>query len=176
MVGIQGQVRNIPDQRFDHLIGRLNIVKAMQRNSVLNSGVMGIKGNQIGNTDVDQFLQHHGAVQGFSGAPFVLSAFVQHGHHNGDSFCLSGDGADDPLQVRKVLVGRHGHRLTVHFIGHTVIEHIVSPQRLINDSLSFSAPEPGAGSVDHETMVHTAPLLQIGVNLFNKALTALHGN
>ena len=162
---IQNQIRHVLDQRLDHLIGGLYVIKSGERNCVLHSGIVCIKGEDVGNTHIGQLLQHHGAVQRLSGASLVLSALVQHGHDYVDTSCLAADGADDSLQIGKMIVGTHGNGLTVHLIGDAVIEHVANNEyvsaahSIVKQTLTLAASETGTFRSDREALIGAVPFL-----------------
>ncbi len=70
-------------ERLDHLIGGSHIVKAGKWDRVVDSRVMRVKRNDVGNAHGNQFLKHESAVQRFAGASLMLSALVEHRHDDG---------------------------------------------------------------------------------------------
>ena len=77
---IQRNIGHVLHQRLDHLVGRLYVIKAIERDRVLNSRIVCVKRNNIGNTHINKLLKHKRAVKRFSSASLVLSALVEHGH------------------------------------------------------------------------------------------------
>ncbi len=80
----------------------------------------------------------------------MLAALIQEGHDDGDAARFSADGGDDALQVRIVIVGRHGHGFAVHLIANLVSGYVgndvnvVAADGLIEKSLAFAGAETGA--------------------------------
>ena len=75
-------------------------------------------------TVIDEFLQHHGAVEGLAVGLAVLSALIEHGHDDRDTACLAVDGGEDALQVGIVIVRTHGDLCAAHFVGDSVVESV----------------------------------------------------
>ena len=170
------------DECLDHLVRGTDAVKAGQRNRILNTGVMCIKGDDVGNAHRDEFLQAHCTVEGFACRALVLSAFVQHRHDDGNSSCLTADSTDDTLQICEMVVGRHGNLLTVHGVGLTVVEavgddvNVMSAHGIVKHTLCFAGAESGAVCGDDEVFCIFAftELVQILIDAINKAVAASH--
>src|SRR5699024_9617023 len=91
VIGVDDEVVLVAQQVLDELIGGLYGFKAMQRNRVLNSGIMGVEGDDVFHAHVHQLLQRDGAVKGFSAGALMLSAFIEIGHDHVDPAGLSAD-------------------------------------------------------------------------------------
>ena len=131
----QVEIRNIVNQSFYELIGRLNAFKtAAQRNCVLYTSVMSVKGDDVFNTHVYQFLESQCAVQRFTGGAFVLTAFVQHRHNNVDTTSFTTDCSDDTFDVLEVVIWAHWNFHAVHIVGHTVVEYIAYDENIMATS------------------------------------------
>ena len=81
-------------QRLDHLVMRKNIFKAAVGDRVLNSGVMSVERNNVGDAHIHKFSKRDCAVERFSGSAAVLAPFVEHRHNDGDAAGFSACGAD----------------------------------------------------------------------------------
>ena len=66
MIVVNFEIGNILDERLYHLVSRLNVFKAVVRDSVLNSCVVRVKGDEVVHSESAQLLKSHGAVKGFS--------------------------------------------------------------------------------------------------------------
>ncbi len=84
-------------QRLDKLVGRREVVKALDGNGVLHSGVGGVEGDEIGDAHIHDLLDGVSAVQRFPAASFMLSALVEKRHDHRQAVCLAVDGGDDPF-------------------------------------------------------------------------------
>ena len=89
---------------LNKLIGRLNCFKTMQRDRILDTRIMRIKGDDVVNTHAYKLLQCDGTVQGFTGSTLMLSAFIKERHDNGDSSGLSANSCNDTLQILIMIV------------------------------------------------------------------------
>ena len=102
------------------------------------------------------------------------------GHDYVDTASLTADGADDTLQIRKVIVRTHGYGHAVHFVAYAVVEavaddvNVVTAHRFVENALSFTAAETGAVCIYAEAFGGASPCLQIIVDLLSEFLTALH--
>ena len=77
MILVDDEIRHVVEQGTHELIRRGKVIEAAQRGCVLYSGVVRIEGDKVGNA------------QRFTAASFVLTAFVQEGHNDIDSLCLT---------------------------------------------------------------------------------------
>ena len=73
---VEGNVRHMMQQALEHLIGGHNVIEAHQGHSVHYAGVMSIKSDDIVNTHTDKLLKSECAVQRFTTASLVLTAFI----------------------------------------------------------------------------------------------------
>lgn len=62
IVLINMKVRDSFKQTFDKLIDRLNRLKSLQGNGILDSGIVGVKGDDIVHAHAGQLLQGQSAV------------------------------------------------------------------------------------------------------------------
>ena len=76
VVGINLQILLVAEKVFDELVGGLYGFKTVERDGILHSGIVGIKGYDVVHTHFYQFLKSDGTVQGFAAGAFVLSAFI----------------------------------------------------------------------------------------------------
>ena len=84
-------------QPLYELIGRLDGLEAVEGNGVLDTRVMGVKGDDVVHPHIHHLLKGEGAVQGLSGCSFMLAALVQVGHDHGDASGFAAHGGDDSL-------------------------------------------------------------------------------
>ena len=145
---------------------------------------MRIKGDDIAHTHVDQFLQSDGTVEGFAGGTFVLATLIQHRHDHARPPRLAANRRDGPFQILKMFIGTHGNVLSVHAVGHTVVEavrenvDIVTAHGFMQKSLAFAGAETRAvrlGDIGNIRIV-TSPLTQVKIHLLHEFLTAAHSN
>ena len=184
IVTVDLNVRNSLNECLDHLICRTNVIKTAERNSVLYSGVMSIKGNDVGNTHIDELLKRGSAVERLSAGSVVLTSAVKHRHNYGNSACLTADSTDNSLEIAIVIIGAHGYGLTVHLVGNTVVKavnddiNVVTAHGLPNKSLTFAGTETRAISLNNEAFILyvPTPLLEVIVYLCGKLLSSLHGD
>ena len=197
MIGIQCEILYVAKQSFDELVSGPHRLETVQRDGVLDPGVMCVKGDNIVDTHVDEFLQGDGAVQRFSGSALMLSALIQERHDDSDSSGFTADRGDDPLEVLVVVIRRHAILLPAEGISHAVIAHIdhdieiISPDRFLNNAFRLPGAEPrnihieqiGAALVPgkgERTFMLIFPLCapfdEIVVYLFPQCLTAFQGN
>ena len=67
----------------------------------------GIKGDDIVNAHIAQFLKRQCTVERFSGGTLMLAALIEERHNDSDSSGLSSAGCDDTLQILIMIVRRH---------------------------------------------------------------------
>ena len=103
-VFVRMKIRNCTEQTFDKLVNRLNGLKTFQRDCILHTRVVSIKGNDIVNAHADQFVQCQCTVQRFSSGTFVLTALVKERHDDIDTSCFSAYCCDDTLQILKMVI------------------------------------------------------------------------
>ena len=119
-------------------------IKAAQRRRVGNTGVVCIKGDEIGDSHVLELADHDGTVEGLSPAALMLSALIHERHDDVNTLGNAGDGADHPLHVLVVVIGRLIIGKTVHLIGNAVVHdignqiNILSSGRFEKRRLGFS--------------------------------------
>ena len=107
MVRIDLHVRSVPEDILDKLVSRLYSLKTIQRYGILDTRIVGVKGDDVLNTHADQFLQGQGAVQGFSAGALVLAAFIEEGHDYIDPAGFAAHGCDDALQILEMVIRGH---------------------------------------------------------------------
>ena len=119
---------------------------------------MRVKGDDVGDAHILEFLKTHGTVQALTGGTAVLTAFVEHRHDHCDAFCLTAHGGNDPLQVGKMLIRTHGDRLPEHPVFDIVCAgvaeniHIITADTLLDHALGFPVSETGTGDIDQEVL------------------------
>ena len=146
-------------QALEHLIGGHCIVEAEQRHSVLNAGIVGIKGDDVAHAHGLQLLQGHSAVQTLANHAAMLTAAVQAGHDNGHTVCLTGHCLDQALEVGKVVIRGEVVLITEQVVGNAVIaridndKDIVAAHRLPDQALCVTALEAGALAGDDKAIL-----------------------
>ena len=76
MLCIDLQILYILAQCLNELVSRLHGLEAVQRDRVLYARIVRVKGDDVVNAHIDQFLQSQCAVQRLSCAALVLAAFI----------------------------------------------------------------------------------------------------
>ena len=110
---------------------------------------MSVKGDEVSNTHIAQFFQSVSTIQGLTAGSSVLSALVEEGHDNVDTTSLAFAGCDNTFQILIVIIGRHVVRITVHFIGNTVVadinenKYIFTADTFAKASFCFAGTETG---------------------------------
>ena len=104
MIGINLEILLVAEKIFNKLICRLHGFKAVERDCVLYSGVVGIEGDDIVHTHFYKLLKCDGTVQGFTAGTFMLSAFIEERHDNIDSSGLASHGGYDTLQILEMII------------------------------------------------------------------------
>ena len=94
---VDHQVPVVAEQGLYKLVGGHEVVKAVERDGVLHSGVMGVKGDNGFDPHGHQLFQSHGAVKRFPVRFFVLAAFVEKRHDHINPVGSGRGGSDDPL-------------------------------------------------------------------------------
>ncbi len=90
----------------------------------------------------------------------MLSAFVEEGHDDIDSVCLTVDGRDDSLEILIMIIGRHMIDISVHLIGNTMIadvrqnKDIFTSDRRSEHALCLSAAETGTFRLHEVIFLH----------------------
>ena len=195
MLSVDPKIRHIAQQALDELIDRLDGIKAVQGDGVLNAGIVGVKGNDIIYAHPDQLLQGDGAVQGFTLAAGLLAAFIKVGHDNGDPPGLAAGGRDHALEIGVMIVRRHMVLQTEHFVGLAEVDHIYkdievhTADRLGKDAFAFAGTETRqvavhdiagtliiveSGIMSVLALAFRSPAGQVIVNLFSHFLTAYY--
>ena len=194
---VKMQIAHPAAQGLQHLIGGHEGFKARQRNCVLHPGIVSVKGDDVLHAQAGQFLQHQCAIHGFTGGTTVLPALVQEGHDNGNPLRLSADGSDDALQVRIMVVRRHGNGSSVHVIGNLTGGNVgndvdvVAANALGQQSFALAGAKPGAFRLQKESIQVVAgesvelvalftdalaPVSEVFVDSFTKGFAARHCN
>ena len=184
LVGVDVEVGILVEHRLDHLICRAHVLKAVKRNGVLNSGVVSVEGDKVGDAHSNELLECKRTVERLSAGSLMLSALVEHRHYNADTASLTANSTDNSLKILKMVVGTHGYGLTVHIILYTVIEdvtyniNVVTSEGMVNSALCLTAAKSGAGRVYEEgsIVVVTTPFLEVKIYLFCEILAALHAD
>ena len=159
---VEADVRGGPDEGLQHLIDRRNVFKAVQRDGVADTGVVGVEGEDGVDTVIDELLQHHGAVEGLTVGLAVLSAFIKHGHDDRDTAGFAVDGSEDALQVGVVVVRTHGDFHAAHLVSDSIVEgvdedeQVITADGLLNDGLGFARGETGGTVFDEEGVLRVA--------------------
>ena len=162
---VEGDLRVLLQQAFQHLIGRHGVVEAHQRHSILHAGVMCVEGDDVLHTHGLQLLQGHGAVQALTHHAAMLTAAVQAGHDHRHAVCLAGHRLDQALQVCKVIVRGHVVHVVKQLVGHAVVagihhnKDIVAAHGLLDQTLGITALEAGAVAGDDEGLLVNAGVL-----------------
>ena len=149
MIVVHLQIRLCAQQRLHKLIGRLEIVEAVQRSSVLYPGIVRVKGDNVLDTHILKLLKGESAVQGFPAGAAVLPAFVKEGHDHVDAVGLSGGGGNHTLQVLIMIVRRHMVFMAADRISQAVIadiyhnKEIASADRFAQTALASPVPKRG---------------------------------
>ena len=76
MILIDDQILLVTEQRTDELVRRCKIIEALQWCRILDTRIVGIKRNEVGNTHFTQLFECISAVKRFTAASFMLSAFI----------------------------------------------------------------------------------------------------
>lgn len=126
-----GNVGKGPEHGLEHLVRGHQVVKAHQGHGVLHPGVVGVKGDHVVHTHVLQLLQGKGAVQRLPVASAVLPPAIEQGHHHGQAVGLAHGRLDQPLQVLKMVIGRHVVFLAKILVCAAVVAHIHNKVQVI---------------------------------------------
>ena len=149
MIAVDFQVIVSVQQSFYELIGGLHSVETVERNRVLNTGVMSVESDDVVDTHSYEFLQRDRAVQRFPGCALRLEALIEIRHDDSDSTGLALDSRDHTFEVGEMVVRRHVVLETEHLVGLAVIDDIHqdvevhTSDRLIQYALAFTCPEAG---------------------------------
>ena len=173
-------------QAFEHLIGGHHVVQAHQGDGVLHPGIVGVKGNEIGNAHMPHFLEHDRTVQGLPVVSPVLPAAIQQRHDHVDSVRLSLSCLNQALQVLIMVIRRHMVFIAKQLIRAVIIAHIRqnkqvrTPNSGLDEPLSVSGGKPGTFCFNQEGLfisaALSAPLNQILVNFLPKLFRTVHYN
>ena len=180
MILIDDQIILHIQKGTDELIGRGEVIKAMQRRRILHSGIVGIEGDEIIHAHISQFCEHIGTVQRFPAGSSVLASFIQEGHDDIDALCLSGGCRNHPFQILIVVIRGFVIGITVNGIGKTVIayvhnnEQILSVNGLMNASLCLSTSKTGTYGVQQIAVLNIS--LESGVLMLGTLHVLPKGN
>ena len=121
---VHGKIRFRPQKSLHELIRGIKIVKPVEGDGILDPWVVGVKGDDVADTHIHQFLQRQGAVQRLPLGPFVLSALIQEGHDHIQPVGLAVGGGDDPFKILIMIVRGHMVHMSVNGVGKAVVAHI----------------------------------------------------
>ena len=154
MVLVDDQVRIVLEEGGHKLVGRHEIIESVKRDRVLDSRIVGVERDDVGDAHFRQLLKSHGAVQGLPLAALVLASLVQKRHDHADPVGSGSARADDALHILIMIVRGHVIDVAVHGIGKTVIgdvghdEHVSAAHGFVDDGLRLAGAEPGAGKIE----------------------------
>ena len=174
-------------QALEHLIGGHDVVEAHGGHGVHDAGVMGVKRDDVLDTDVAQLLQRKGAVQALTADAAMLAAAVQAGHDDADAVGTAGDGLDQTHQVLEVVVRGEVVLVTEQLVGNAVVARIdkdiqvVAAGGRLDKTLGVAGLETRAVGRDDEGVdIHVADLTRpadkVTINEFAKFLRAGAGD
>ena len=174
-------------QALEHLIGGHDVVEAHGGHGVHNAGVMGVKRDDVLDTDVAQLLQRKGAVQALTADAAMLAAAVQAGHDDADAVGAACNGLDQTHQVLEVVVRGEMVLIPEQLIGNAVVARIdediqvVAAGGRLDETLCVAGLETRAVGRDDEGVdIRVADLArpadEVTVNEFAKLLCAGAGN
>ena len=193
MVLVNLQVIGGPEQRLHKLIDGHDIVKAAQGDGVLHTRIVGVKGQDIIHAHIDQLLEHKSTIHGLAGTSSMLPALIEEGQDDSDGRRLAGGGANQSLDIRIDIIGRH----VIHVAADLVLEAVVqdvrndieinSTDRFCDKSFRFSGTKPGTAGFD-QVRISTvilknnitdvvmisvfSPINDIRINTFSQGLAA----
>ena len=153
VVVVDAKIRHRLNQGLQKLVGGHIGVKALKRDRVLHTGVVGVKGDDVGHAHVHQFLQGKGTVQGLPLCAFMLPSLVEEGHNDVDPAGFAVCRGNDTLQILIMVIRGHVIFMAADRIGKAEIadiyhnKHIGAPDRFADDSLGFPGAEAGAGAL-----------------------------
>ena len=159
---VDPEIRNGLGQRFQELVGRHEGVEALKRDGVLDSGVVSVEGDDVGNAHPGQFLQSQGTVERFPFAALVLASLIEKGHDHIDTARFSVCCGNDTLQILIVVVRRHMVFVTADRVSQAVVQHIGKDKKihasygLFQDSFGFAGTETRAAAVDQVGILQIA--------------------
>ena len=186
MVAVQLEVGNGAEHGFQHLIGRHHVVKAHQGHGVLHAGVVGVKGDDVGDAHGLQLLQRDGAVQAFPVGAAVLAAAVQQRHNDAHALGFAAGGLDQTFQVLEMVVRGHKVLMAENLVFLVVIAHVYDEIDIVaahggaDEALAVAGGKAGAFALDDKRVLAHPGLLrpaeQVTVDLGGELLGAGHGN
>ena len=104
VIAVDLQVLDCAQKALDELIGGGDRLKSVQRDCVLHTRIMSVKGNDIVHSHAYQLLQGKGTVQRLPSIALMLTALIEERHDDIDPPALAADGRDHPLQILKMVV------------------------------------------------------------------------
>ena len=162
MPTVELEIRRGFQKSPQELVGRHEVVEAAQRNRVADTGIMGVEGDDFGDTVVLKLPERHRRVKRLTAGPLVLTALVQKRHDDADAVRLAVGGGDDPLQILKVVVRRHMVDPAADFVGNAVVHdirddiEIRTADRLADHRLAFSGPVPREAGIQQIARLHVS--------------------
>ena len=149
VVAVDLKIRNVAKKTLDKLVSRLYSLKSVDRDRILYPRVMGIEGDNVVDTHIDELLQCQCTVQGFPAAALVLTALIEERHDNSDAFGLAAHCRNDSLQILIMVIRRHMVCLAAQGIGQAVIAYVnhqiqvIAADRFTENALGLAASESG---------------------------------
>ena len=193
MVTVDLQVIYGTQKSLDELVSRLNSVKTVERDCVLHSGIVSIKGDDIVHAHTGKFLQSDRAVQGFTGGSLGLKTLIQIGHNDCDTACLSAYCSYYALEVGKMIIRRHVIVKSEHAVSLVVIDYIHKDVEIhaaygfVYDTFTLTGTETRFLGIDDVSrtkiackgrtvlmfvLTFCAPVLEICIDFFSHCLTS----
>ena len=176
----------MPQKSLQNLIGRHHIVKAHQRHSIHQPGVVSVKGDDVLNAHALQLLQCNGTVQTLTDNTAMLPSAIQAGHYDRHAVGSAGHSLNQTLQVREMVIRRHMVLLTKQVVGQAVItgihneENVVAPDGLLDQTLGIAALETRAIAVNDKCVLLNAnfpgPCTQVTINQVGQLLSTRTSN
>ncbi len=123
------------------------------------AGIVGIKGNDVGNSHADQLFQCKGTVQRFDLGALVLTALVEKRHDHADTAGLSRGSSNETLQILVVVVRGHVIDVSVDAVGQRIVadiyhdKEIDAPHGFVHDSFCLSGTKTRTAAFD-KIVVH----------------------
>ena len=99
VIGINGEILLGFQQSLDELIDRLDRLEAGERNCILDSRIMCVKGDNVVDAHADKLLKSDSAVERLTRGALMLTALIEERHDDGDAARLAADSGDDTLEV-----------------------------------------------------------------------------
>ena len=103
MVAVDLQVFVGIQETLDKLISRLDGIKSIERDRVLDTGVMSVEGENIIDSHTDELLQSECAVQRFPRSTLGLNTLIEIGHDHCDPAGFAADSSDHTFQVLEMI-------------------------------------------------------------------------